>query len=137
MVSNKGHKLNKEALQGCLDCSLDLKAIAIRFNCNSITVTNYLKKFGLKSDFKKNLKIDIEELYKLRVLSCWNYEDLAELYKGSQAGIRKICERSNFLRPKIKRLQSLTINKVEVKKINKKYKVDKSSILLQELLDSL
>jgi len=137
MIGNTGNKLSKEDLQGCLDCSLDLKAIAIRFNCNSITVTSYLKKFGLKSDFKKNLKIDIDELYKLRVLSQWNYEDLAELYKGSQAGIRKICERFMFPRPKIVRLQSLTINKIEVKKINKKYKVDKSSILLQELYDSL
>ena len=136
MINNTDNKLSKEDLQGCLDCSLRLKEIATRLKCNGITVTRYLKKFGLKNEFKKKLNVDVDELYKLRVESHWNYEDLAELYKGSQAGIRKICEHFKFPKIEVTRLQDGIIEKIEVKKINKKCKDDKLSILLQELYDS-
>ena len=126
MAKSKVNKLNKEDLQACLDCSLELKQIAARYNCNSITVTDYLKKFGLNSNFKKDLNLDINELYKLRVISQWNFEDLAELYKCSQAGITKLCVRLKFPQIKINRLQNFEIiEKIEV-----------TSILLQSLYDT-
>ena len=137
MIENTGNKLSKEDLQGCLDCSLNLKEIAARLKCNGITVTSYLKKFGLKSEFKKKIDVDIDELYKLRVSSQWNYEDLAELYKCSKAGVRKICEHFDFPKIEVARLQDEVISKTEIKKINKKFKDDKSNMLLQELYDSL
>jgi len=136
MIENTSNRLSKEDLQGCLDCSLNLKEIAARLKCNGITVTNYLKKFGLKSEFRKELNINIDELYKLRVESQWNYEDLAELYKASKSGIRKTCERFDFPPIEVDKLH-VYIEKIEIKKINKRCKEDKSNILLQELYDSL
>jgi len=137
MIENTGNMLSEEDLQGCLDCSLNLKEIATRLKCNGITVTSYLKKFGLKSEFKKKINVDINELYKLRVSSQWNYEDLAELYQASKSGIRKICEHFEFPKIEVARLHDAEIGKLEVKRISEKSKEEKTNILLQELLDSL
>lgn len=100
-ITRKGNKLKKEDLQGCLDCSLTLKQIAEQLNCTGITVTTYLKMFNLKSKFKKEVNLDVDELYRLRVVEKWNYGELAELYKASDATVRRKCEEFEFPRIKV------------------------------------
>ena len=138
-------KLQKENLKYCLELNLTLSQMAERLDCNSATVTSYLKKFGLKSKFKKEIKLDMNELYKLRVISRWNYSELAELYKVSITTIMKTCNKFKF--PKIKtdyqdsRCKKVTVKKTKKMKkdwklkplVNKKQVNKNTSKLLNEL----
>lgn len=48
-------------------------------------------------------KINIEELYKLRVDNRWTYEELAELYRVSENEIIKWCNELDFPAIKVNR----------------------------------
>jgi len=93
--------LKKEDIQKVFNRGTTYTEMARQLDCSTPTLTTYLKKYNFITEgFVKRIKLDMNEVYELRVNSRWTFMELAELYETNDATIRDRCKKHNF--PKVK-----------------------------------
>lgn len=119
-ISRKLVVPTKTDIEDILKTDLGREEMAVKANCSIPTFRKYMKLYGLEHTFNRNVtKIDMDELYRLRVDCQWTYKDLAELYQTSDFYIRKQCVRLGFPEVKVGRVceWKLANNKISMRGI--------------------
>lgn len=85
---------NKEIVQLMVSQGMTRKEIAKEVGLKPFTLSSYIKKYEIETDFihHKGKEIDIAEMTRLRVNSKWTFEELAELYQVSDSTIQSRCK---------------------------------------------
>jgi len=88
--------ISKKMLKKVLIKNLTSTETAAKLKCSTPTLYKYMKLYKIEHNFNPFKKINIDDLYKLRVIERRTYKYMANLYSVSDTFIRNRCNEFEF-----------------------------------------
>lgn len=105
-ISRKVAAPTKDTIKALIKENLTQKETSIKAKCSIPTLKKYIELYKLEAHYINIKKIDIDELYRLRVECKWTYRELAELYQVADTTLRTRCKEFDFPKVKVERICS-------------------------------